>query len=469
MTSNEVQCQLRLDMRVDEPTEFVYPSIWEKENQTGPAKHNGIVQYWAKELKSNSIDEVHVGIYDPQKKCWVWWLKVDPMSDFTDSGFRTETNVAGSVDADGKPNKDSYNNFKFLDPGATGKRTYQAWLIITVKGGGQTVASLNFEARARKVFWCSNNKIPVAERGFTKAWMWKTFNLHAVIPGSGDPDNPPAQDVAASDDPGTDGSSDRSYLWLAGGPSFEAAYKCLTPRGSFYVACHGSAGQINVDGTPRPGFKGPGSNAGTGENLAADKVDLTTCAKVHCTEVELLACKSGLLPGNPKPGADTCSVAKSFANSLAGTTGGGGTVAGYPSNVYPWFGKDEITIDAGHGYDCSTDLTGSELKEIVDYLYANMWSQAAQLNPPAVSAPGILSPGWVDSKSLSDVNVSCDAGVATEYARQTFNTQHPGHANYTFAVLKAIIRFVVSKSYLADHDDGSGNATKMDPIPVPGN
>jgi hypothetical protein len=465
----EAQGQLRLQMRVDRDKRFVYPCLWEEKNYKANDSAKGIIEYWANQEQDGFIESVKILIRNKAHDVvWDSSINSKPGGDaislpattgprknqeqWKDSGFRTRTNTG--TDANTKANYvDLGKLFKFIDPDSG---PFEAVLVIKSKTEGEKLSRpVPFEARPRKVYWASSD-LDAVRRGNAKASMWNTYGFSS----------------GGQEDAGTSGSSDLPKLWLAGGPKFADALECLTPRGVLYAAGHGSRGQCDIDGTWCPGFKGlgEGSGQGTGEAMSALPYDLSTRMQVHCATVFLLSCYSGLPSSNPRSGATALSVVQSFANSLAGTAGGGGKVFGYTTGIYLYPGgfSDQKICDTGF----DTDLDGEDYTNAITAALANIWAQAAAMNPtPPVDASRHTSSLWIDSKSVTAVNVPCDATKATQAGRIACDPDpsHPKPA-FEFTVTYATLTYTVSGSTLRSSSSGASGAAQLTtPITVPGN
>jgi hypothetical protein len=221
IANDEAQGQLRVDMRVDGTTQFVYPSIWEEVNlhtPNGLIPGNGIVQYWAK----GDISAVTVEIKDLDNQT-VWTKNLSKSDTWWDTTFRTRTNTGN--DAAGKSNHATTGDaWKFIDPG---KSIFKAVLTLTTPKGVLST-QLGFDVRIRSVFYVKANDAGETDfqwRG--KAWMWKVFNLTAGGP-------------EACSDPALNGSQ---LGFVPGNKNLSSALECLTPRALFYYVTHGLVDQ----------------------------------------------------------------------------------------------------------------------------------------------------------------------------------------------------------------------------------
>jgi len=428
----EAEGYLKLVMRVDGETRFVYPSIYEETKNPNPM----YIQYkaWEKKGFKGQIDSVVVQVLDKDGNA-VWEKNVKQSADWADSGFRTRTNKEGSKDADGRDNKVG-DKWKFIDPNSS---PFTATLTITLRNGRELKTkpdNLKFMARPRYVFLASS-ELEAKDRAKAKAWMWKTYGFTA----------------GGKDDAATVASNDNSKLFFFDGPKLSAAIACLTPRGNIYTVGHGGKSLLGVDGNFYPGFKGDASEAGTGMIFTNNPYDVTACANAHWTTVDILHCFSGSVDDNA-----VCSVAQSYVNSLGTenkkTIAGGGTVQGYTSNVGLAMG--EFAWRTGIS---TTNITPQEYEELSGYAHAAVLAQAVTAG--AVDQNLETSPSWINAKSPSNVNPDIDKAAATNAAKQQFDNAHPNHAPYTFAVTVATSDYQLNNA--------SKTATAADVINIPSN
>ena len=414
---------------------FVYPGKWEEENS------NNIIQYKAVETKPGIISKIEISIYESNNPKNVVWRKDDfrPSTDWQDSTFRTRTNQENSVDADGLPNKDANGNFKFLDPGPDGRKSFSACLTLTLQNGTQIQYVEQFEVRARRIFYTRTADSPF--EAFGKTYMWK---LYRFTPEMGN--TPIAKRPDVCEDPKQHdrdlffGSSDKDN-------TLRRAYSCLTPRGNIYIVAHGAsdAEGIKLDQTWWYGFQGPASKEGT--KFGTPPIyDLTNVAEMHKVVVRFLACYTHR--SNPPLPRFDCNVATSFKNSLQETIGGGGEVRGYLDVCKIWPGSLtwKYSMDA-------EGLTKKELDEILRYATKQTLRELAnpELNPPvtawyndsqervdeANSTSYSWSPEWLAAhtfKNVTDIRLSPEAFQRiTEFAKSEFNKNHPNRS-YTFQI-----------------------------------
>lgn len=410
IANDEAQGQLRLDMRVDGTTQFVYPSIWEEVNlhtPNGLIPGNGIVQYWAK----GDISAVTVEIKDLDNQT-VWTKNLSKRDTWWDTTFRTRTNAGN--DAAGKSNHATTGDaWKFIDPG---KSIFKAVLTLTTPKGVLST-QLGFDVRIRSVFYVKAND--PGETNFQwqgKCWMWKVFGLTTG-------------GAEARSDPALNG---RQLGFVPGNKNLSSALECLTPRALFYYVTHGLVDQstppnilsmLRIDGGDYFGFKGPASAMGT-HNGAPNIYDLSGHAESHATWADMIACYSA----DTGPMA-TCSVIESYKNSLSETVGGAGWVLGYSGVVAL------STPDMVPNFNIVSDLTGAELSEIYGYAEDAAYSQLQTAG--AVDAAHHTTRAWTLDHTVTNVNPPLDSAAIQNAAKQSFDAAHQGHAQYVFAVTEA--------------------------------
>lgn len=368
----------------DEVTRFVYPSRWEEANRTN------LIQYKADAGGAAAPVDLEVRVYDAADNI-VWKDKMEWTAEWTDTGFRTRTNNGESVDADGKPNVDTYGVYKFLDPSKDNNRVFKTKLIAASSVSTYTTDEKQFQARSREVFYTreADSWLEAA----AKLYMWKIWGVEL---GEGK--------ERACTDPKKDAESARLYI---GKGVLEDAISCLTPRGTFHHFTHGTMTCTlkNIDNIEVPGFAGPASQLGTW-NGAGVPYDLTGKFEVHGTLYDLNACYS-----SAKRGGATCSVIESFKNALDGTAGGDGKIVGYPEKLGIRLVLD-IGIDINQtefspklGHPLFTIEEKNELNNCARIVFNNKLNELGLLGIPPGYSNDTLTLGRISSHDNTNIEV----------------------------------------------------------------
>jgi len=423
----EAEGSLKLDMRVDGTTQFVYPCIYEEQDNPNRTKY---IQYKAKDKagQAGSITKITIQVLD--KNSQVVWEKDDLAKSDTwkDSSFRTRTNKDGSTDADNHANylgPTGKKRFKFIDPSSS---NFTAKLIITTKKGDLT-ATAPFAARVRDIFWCHESADDVGARG--KTYMWKVFGLN---PG----DNGPCQDPA---------EKDSQVYFDPTGKSFTGAYDCVTPRGKFWTVGHGEPGVIYLGGAflgGADGFKGPSCAAGTGGSAPCD---LTDHAEMHKTVTDLIHCFTN---ASQPIGGGAC-VRDSFKNSIENTAGGGGSVRGYDDIAACKYPEYFVEITPG-----DTNLNQGLKDKIKGYASEEAFAILKSATPAWVeqhegATAYWLTPGRIDAEPIKTILYQFTVAEKTQIvanAKQKLQQNDNPPEGWTWALTSVQTYYAASQAFV---------------------